>query len=329
MSWLLPLFLVLLGLYFSAIFSGSETGLYCVNRLRVQLDADRGDVQSQRLRQLFEDEQATLSVTLIGTNLMNYITTGAAAALFANQLGLGENSAEIVTVAILTPLVFVFGEVTPKNLFRRNPNLLMLRHSAVVSGSGFILRNIGAVFVLKSLARFVSRMMGAVKEENMPFDAKRRVSRLLREALVSEEVGQEQSDLIERVLNLAETPLHVAMIPRNRVTTISATATRKELLSLARRSDHRHVPVFDRHPRRIIGSIKLDQLLAADDWGTVADKLRPVVQFSAHIPVASALKKIQHSGHALGIVTDRAGLILGIITIKDLLEEIVGEMGTR
>jgi putative hemolysin len=327
MSLAMAIGLVLVGLALSGFFSGCETGLYCVNRLRVRLGVERGDPAAQRLGRLIEDEQATLTVTLIGTNLMNYVTTAAFAYLLADHLGLTDRDTELCTIVILTPIVFVFGEVTPKNLFQLSADKLMRRGGRLLDWTGWLFRMTGAVKLLSLTARSVTRLVGTDPVKAAGFHPKRRFSFLLRDALVGDVAGDEQSELVERVVQLPLTPVHAVMVPHNRVTRISATANRKELISTARRTRRARIPVYQRHPRHIIGLIKIDNLLASDDWQQVSDHLRPVTQIGAHDPVSSAINTLQGSGHTMAIVVDRGGQMLGIVTLKDLLQEVVGELG--
>jgi len=326
MNWMIAIFLVLVGLSLSAFFSGTETGLYCVNRLRLKLGVQRRDPRAMRLEGFLHDEQSALSVTLLGTNLMNYITTAAATYVVARCFGVDDRKTELYTVVVLTPIVFVFAEMTPKNLFQRNPDGLMLRSSLLLAIANRCFRMTGAVWALTRMTSVATRIVGSDADRAMSLDPKRRVALMLREALVGDVVGDEQSQLVGRILNLSETPLHGVMMPRNRVITLGADAGRRQLIALARRTHHRHVPVHQRNPRHIIGTIKIDTLLASQDWDVVGDKLRPVTTLSPHDTVSAAITRMQHSGHPLGIVADRGGQMLGIVTMKDLLEEVVGEL---
>ena len=327
MSLALAVGLVLVGLALSGFFEGSETGLYCVNRLRVRLGVERGDPAARRLGRLLEDEQATLTVTLIGTSLMNYVATAAFAYLLADHLGLGDRDTELYTIVILTPIVFVFGQVTPKNLFQLNADKLMRRGGRLLGLTSRLLRMTGAVMLLNFAAHAITRLVGTDAARPSGSDPKRRFSFLLREALIGDDAGEEQSELVERVVRLSVTPIHAVMVPHNRVTAVSAQADRKDLVSIARRTRRARLPVYDRHARHIIGLVKIDNLLARDDWERVGDRLRPVTKLSAHERVSSAINTLQQSGHAMAIVVDRGGQMLGIVTMKDLLEEVVGELG--
>lgn len=232
MMWFMVIVLMMIGLLLSGFFSGSETGLYCVNRLRLELGVKKMDVRAQRLVRVLEDEAGALSVTLIGTNVMNYLTTTAAAFLFAELVGLGETDTELYTVIVLTPIVFVFGEVVPKNLFQLYADQLLPRWSWLLAMANWICRMTGCVWLLKKLTILVQRIIGIDETSDPVVTPKWRIAALLQEALADQSWGQHQSALIDRVCQLSETPLHVAMVPKNRVTIISAQSDNRELVRI-------------------------------------------------------------------------------------------------
>ncbi len=117
------------------------------------------------------------------------------------------------------------------------------------------------------------------------------------------------------------------MVPRNRVVSIGAKADRRELLRLARRTPHAHLPVFASRSGHIIGLVTVDDLLHTDDWTTVGDRVETAMQVSPHDMVPSAITRMRRAGCELAIVTDRAGQMLGVVTLRDLLAEVVGELG--
>jgi CBS domain containing-hemolysin-like protein len=147
---------------------------------------------------------------------------------------------------------------------------------------------------------------------------------MLQEALVTDQFGQDQSDLIDRVCQLSETKLHKLMIPRNGVVIIAAQADRRELLRCVRRTGHARLPVFENDRRRIIGVVRVDELLHDDGWKTVIERIHSIVTFGPHESVASAMAQLQRAGRGMAVVADPGGRMLGIITLKDLVGEVVG-----
>lgn len=311
----------------SALCSGTETGVYCVNRLRVQLGAQRGDRRAQRLARILDEQQSAVMAILIGNNVTNYAGTAACAYLLGHYLDSSTLSVELYTVALLTPLVFIFGEVTPKNLFQANADALMPPVSGPLELWMRLLRATGVIPMLRAMTRGAARLLredpGILKSS----DPRRRVALLLSEALAGRTVDEEQSRLVERSLQLAETPLHAVMVPRSLVVTVPAEADRRELLAVARRTRHRRAPVVDPKSRQVIGLADIDALLAADDWTTVGQQAAPILALRPADTVGSAIPQMQQGGHAMAVVTDRSGQMLGLVTIKDLLEELVGELG--
>lgn len=327
MSWAI-LGVVLAGLLFSAFFSGAETGLYRVNRLRLHLRAQQRDPKALRLAGVLEDEQGALSVTLIGTNVMNYITTTAVAYLFAEHWGVGKTDTEIYTVVIMTPIVFVFGEVVPKNLFQLHADRLMERVGGVLAVANGLFRGVGIVAALKWLAGVFNRLAAGYALGDSTAAPKRRMAAMLQEALAGGALAEDQSDLIDRVCRLSETPLLSAMVPRNRVTAIPARSKPRELMRVVRRTGYARLPVYDRDPRHMIALIKVDELLMDDDWETVSERARPTMTLGPHETVATALTRLRREGHRMAIVTDQGGQMLGLVTRKDLVREVVGEVAS-
>ena len=325
MMWALVGGAVLVGLLGSAFFSGCETGLYCVNRLRVQLGVQERNPKLLRLSSLLENEQEALSVTLIGTNLMHYVTTMAVAFLFAELLSWSAADTELYTVLLVTPVVFVFAEVVPKNLFQLHADRLMPRGSWLLTSADRVFRATGIVWLLTKLTRAATRLFGGATSLRTVTAPKRRMTMLLQEALVGHTHGEHQSDLIDRVVRLSETPVRAVMVPQQRVVAVAATADRRELIRFARQTGFARCPVYGKRRSEIIGVIKVDELLRSDDWRTVGERLGPVTTLRPQETVASAIAHMKQGGGEFGVVSDQAGLMVGVVTLRDLLEEVVGE----
>ncbi|HNQ21828.1 MAG TPA: CNNM domain-containing protein [Phycisphaerae bacterium] len=329
MSWCVVSAAALVTLLLSGFYSGSETGLYCLNRLRVHLGTQQGDARARYLARLLEDEQATLSTALLGTNLMNYLLTAVATHALVQLLGFTTREAEAYTVLLVTPVVFVFGEVVPKNLYQAHADTLMARSGALLWLSRRVFQTVGATGFLKRLASGILRLLGESSGVREAFGPKRRVIRLLREALVHERHGADRSEWVDRVMRLGNTPLHQIMVPFNRVVGVPAGADRRQLVGTARRSGHARLPVYERSPRHVIGVVNVDALLRDDAWGTVGERTAPAVRISPHDTALTALRTMRRQGHPLAVVADHSGRMLGIVTLADLLEEVIGEGQTR
>jgi CBS domain containing-hemolysin-like protein len=325
MIWLILLVIIAVGLFFSGLFSGAETGFYCVSRLRLHLGTRQNDHRAVRLSRILQDRQAAVGMTLVGTNLMNYITTAATAVLLAKVLS--EPDTEVYTVLVLTPIVFVFGEVVPKTLFQRYAYALLTRCSALIAPAYQLMRVSGILWCHRMLTGLVTWLTGADPMQRGTFDPKRRMATLLQEALAGQRLGDDRSYLVEQVMQLSETPLHAVMVPRNRALTIAAGADKRELMRAARRTTDAHLPVYDTNPRHIVGTVAIDDLLRSKEWKSVGEHLDPVMTVSPHVTVATAMDRMQGTGCDMVIVTDRGGQMLGVATLRDLLDTVLGELG--
>jgi len=323
MIWAFIITIVLLGLFLSGLFSGCETGIYCVNRLRIELGLRSADAGAARLQHLLADEQSAVSVALIGTNVANYIITTAVAFLFSSLLDRSDAQAELYTVAIVTPVVFVFGEVVPKNLFQLHADYLMRLVSVPLTITARMCRAVGIVHLLKMFVSAANRLAGSIESDTIT-TPRHRVASLLQDALADRVLGEEQSELVDRVVQLSETAVHAVMVPRNRVTSIHIKANRKDLLRIAGRTVHARLPVYDTARTHVMGIIKIDDLLQRHDWKTVGECMRDVPTVRPHITVARAIRTLQEMHRSIAVVTDNTGRMLGIVTLTDLLEELVG-----
>ena len=325
-KWLSMIAFIMVTLLLAGLFSGSETGFYCLNRLRVFLGVQQGNRRAVRLGRLIEDEQGTLAGTLAGTNIMHYLLTSAVAFTFTSLIGLDPANAEIYTVAILTPVIFVFAEVVPKNVFQRHADSLMPRFSWLLYVANRTFRAIGLVWLMKKLTALAARWTGAPEVEPLTGGPKRYIASLLQEALAERQLGEDQSELIERVVKLSDTPVRFVMVPQHKVVMISADADRERFLRLARSTEHARVLVYSGRRTQIIGLVKIDELLRDPSWRRAGERVVPVLQLRPFETVANAMARMQRIQKEMAIVTGFGGGLLGIVTLRDLLDEVVGEI---
>lgn len=316
--------LIVLSLFMSAVYSGSETGLYCMNRVRLNVAAKVGGSAARRLLVFVADEQRALSTLLVGTNVCNYLVTISMAYLLVRLAGVTGRANELYTTLIATPLIFVFGEFAPKALFERRSDPLMLKVSAI------ILTSLRLLFIPVTMLGWISRPIirwfdpAGIANAN---DPRRKVSLMLHDALAADDdESDKHRELVDGVLRLRSVRLHEVMTPRNHVISVSADGDRRACLAAARKSAHTRLCVYDQNPRRIIGTVQVHRVLAGGDDARIRDHLESTVQLSAHHSVASALVTMQQQRVRLAVVADRSGMLLGVVTLKDLLEELTGEL---
>lgn len=316
----------LAALLFSALFSGIETGVYCVNRLKLRLAAERRERGSRRLSWLVERSDELVITTLLGTNVSDYVLTACLTALLLSA-ALSAGAAELYTTAIATPLVLVFGGIVPKDWFRRDADRLMLRLAGPLVIAHRLARWSGALWLLRAWTRW---LIGRIDPQRATSPAqalpRARAMRLLREGAASGGLSQMQREMIERVMSISKVPLMKIMIPRQRAAMVPENISREDLLRAARMAHFSRLPVYRGDPRRVIGIINVYDILTDEQKRPVPEYVQPAVQLRAEETVPAALLKLQRAHQAMAIVTDPAGHCLGLFTIKDLVEEIIGEL---
>jgi putative hemolysin len=243
------------------------------------------------------------------------------------QSAAARNLAEVYATAVLTPLILVFCGVIPKDWFQRRADQLMYPLALPLTGCRRVVRWTGLIWVLSRLTDHLTRWIDssgvAAETDLLP---RARIRRLLSEGAVSGGLSAFQRDTLERVMNISRVRLANIMIPRRRAAIVPIDIPRDELLRIARMAHFSRLPVYRDDPRRIVGIVNVYDVLTDEQEKPIAEYVRPVTALPATDTVPAALLKLQRAREVMGIVTDRAGSCLGLFTMKDLVEEIVGDL---
>jgi putative hemolysin len=318
--------LLVLAVVAGALASGSETGVYCLDHVRLRVACEQRDPAALRLERLVRDPQTVVISALVGTNVADYVATACVVALLLDA-AVHEGRAELYATAIVTPLLLVVGGIIPKDWFRRESNRLMARLSGLLWLWVRLLQAVGIVAVLHALPRALLRWLAPGRAEAEPDVLPRaRTLHLLREGAARGGLTHVQRDLIERVLNLSSVRVSDVLIPRNRAVLVPQDIARDDFLRIARMAHFSRVPTYRGDPRHIVGIVNVYDVLTDRDSKPVADHARPPVTLAEYMHVSAALLKLQRARQAMAVVLDRSGSCVGILTVKDLVEEIVGDL---
>lgn len=320
---LLIFFLLLL----SAFFSGAETGSYCVNPVRLRLRSDEGNSAARRLRRLLDDRQAILSVTLIGTNVANYLMTVCVAICLGRVWEtFTDRELEVYTTLILTPVIFVFGEMVPKNWFRQDADRLMERCSSPLAAFAKILRGLGAVAFLKWLSGHLLRWWHGGTQWEQAIHPRRKIVSLLKEGVAEGVLSEEQSKLVDGVLSLSNQSVGSVMIAISDVVKLGHDAQREDVLETIRNHRYSRYPVLGQDRRSIVGVINVYEFLADPVAQSLDSFISKPLALEPQSTVSAALYAMRESRQTFGTVLDQWGNCVGVVTAKDLVEEIVGDL---
>lgn len=311
-----------LGLVGSALASGLETGFYVLDPVQLRHRALGGDTAARRVEQERRQPGRLLALLLLLTNSMNYLATFGLGGLLAH-LATNEGLAIAIEALVITPLVFVLGESLPKEIFRRHADRLVYTLSAplpLLRWAATIVLLLPFVQIMQAMA---SRLSG--KRSGRTENARGRIARLLKEGARQGVIGDQHTELIDRILSLRVRRVRTRMVPWARVTTISRSLDPESRRRVLKRSRFTRLPVVD-NDGRLVGVLNTVRALSDPDRATV-DLMRQPLLLDANDSMLDAIDRLRSEGRGMGIVV-KAGTLtpLGVVTVKDLVEPLTGEL---
>ncbi|WP_311145534.1 hemolysin family protein [Stomatobaculum longum] len=310
-------------LVLSALFSSSETALTTVNRIRIRTLAGQGDKRAMTLLAVLQNPEKMLSVILIGNNVVNLYASSLATTVTLSLFG-----SKLVGVAtgILTLAVLVFGEVAPKTMASRNAEQIALRAAGPVKCLMWLFTPL--VFVVNNLARLVMKLFGADrpgKRELMTAEELRTIVQVGHEDGVIE---NSERKMIDNVFDFGERSARDIMIPRIDMTCIDVEAGYDELMEVVREEKYTRIPVYKESADTIVGILNIKDLLfrAQDKPFRIAELMRKPLFTYEQKKTSELMVEMRKNYTNLAIVLDEYGVTAGMVTMEDILEEIVGEI---
>lgn len=325
MLWLQAAALVIL-LAFSGFFSMSETAFIRTNSVMVKGKADEGDRRAKRLEKLLRRPERLLSAVLVGNNLVN-IAAASLATVIAVQLW-GAAGAVIATFG-LTFIILVFAEITPKTYAVQHAEGISMRISAPLLLADRLLRPFAWAF--QRIAVVILRLFGIkVDQDEQYFVTQEEIEMMVKVGAEEGEVEAFEQKVIEEVFDFTETHVHRVVTPWPKVRFLNKDATLREALDLISESGHSRIPIVDGDMEHVMGFVHAKDLLKHTDEDLetepVTDELRAVLFTDSKTPADKVLARMQRERKLMAIVQDRDGKNLGIATVEDLVEELIGEI---
>jgi putative hemolysin len=314
---------VIILLCLSAFFSSSETALTTVNQIRMRTLADNGDKRAARVLRVTGNPGKMLSAILIGNNIVNLSASSISTSLAIHLFG---NTGAGIATGILTFLILIFGEVTPKTMATIKADSMSLTASAPI---GFLMKILTPViFIINKLSLGLMFLLHV----NIKDAQKKMTEEELRTIVdVSQENGvieHEERDMIHNLFDFGDAEAKEIMVPRIDMTFVQADATYQEVLDIFRQDMFTRLPVYEDSTDNVIGIINMKDFLLQNDTPefSVRKLLREPYFTYEHKNTADLFLEMRKSSISLAIVLDEYGVTAGLITLEDLLEEIVGEI---
>lgn len=304
----------------SAFFSSAETSLTTVNRVRLKTLADEGNRRAKTALQVLEKYGKMLSAILIGNNIVNL-----SASALATTLAIHIHFTVGIATAILTVVILIFGEIVPKNMAMINSEKMALLYASMISGLMKILTPV--IFVIDSLAKGIMKLfrMDGDKKTAMTENELRTYVEVGHEDGVIE---SEEREMIYNVFDFGDAVAKDVMIPRIDMVTVDKEATYEEVMDVFKDCMYTRIPVFEEDKDNIIGLINIKDFILVEDKDQfkISDILRQAYYTYEFKKTADLLVEMRQKCFNVAFVLNEYGGTAGMITLEDLLEEIVGEI---
>lgn len=316
------IFLIIL-LILSAFFSSAETALTTVNKIRIRTLAEDGDKRAKCVLRITDDSGKMLSAILIGNNIVNLSASSLATSLAIKLLG---NMGAGIATGILTFLILIFGEISPKTLATIHSEKIALRYSGIISFLMKILTPV--IFLINNLSLGFLRLLRVNPNDGSQQMTEEELRTIVDVSKESGVIESDEHEMINNLFDFGDSQAKEVMIPRIDVTFVHVDSTYDELLELYKKDKFTRLPVYEESIDNVIGIVNVKDLLLCTDKEhfSVRDIMRDPYFTYEHKNTSELLIELRKSSISLAIVLDEYGVTAGIITLEDLLEEIVGEI---
>ncbi|MBQ7123587.1 MAG: HlyC/CorC family transporter [Oscillospiraceae bacterium] len=309
-------FLVMMSAYFSA----TETAFNSLNMTKIKIAAERGDKTAELVIRLLDDYNRLLTTILVGNNIVNIALSSIATVLFIELLG-GDIGATVST-AVITVVVLIFGEITPKSIAKESPEAFAKFSAPIINFLAIILTPVNFIFSMwKKLVSLVVKSSGeqAVTEEEL--------LSMVDEVEHSGGIGEQEGELIRNAMELNENDAADIATPRVDIEAVEKNWTKEEVAEVFVETGYSRLPVYVDSLDNIIGIIHRTDFYNNYDKDDIAETmLTEPVFIPKTMKIGALLKLLQKKKCHMAVVTDEYGGTFGIVTMEDILEELVGEI---
>ncbi|HJZ87175.1 MAG TPA: hemolysin family protein [Polyangia bacterium] len=305
-----------------AFFSGSEMAVVAADRLKLERLATAGSRGARILVRFLEQPQRLLATTLVGTQLAVVTATIVITVQVLTNPRL-EPRAELLTIGLLSPVLLIFAEVVPKTLFQQHADAIAPRVAWPLALASLAFSPF--VFVMTRFTQAVTRVLRI--EEHRAVITREELELLLRAPTAEGEITEGERRMITRIFDFGETTVYDVMVPLSEVFALPDDASLDEAVREVQEKRHTRIPVYRERVDQIVGVVhSFDLLKAGARTGSVGELAKPGIYVPEGQAAIDLLVRLQRERQGMAVVVDEYGGAIGIVTIEDILEEIVGEI---
>lgn len=309
----------------SALFSSAETSLTTSNKLKIQSLADQGSKRARILLKISEDSGKMLSAILIGNNLVNNAATALTTSLIIQLFG---NSGVGIATGVITLLILIFGEISPKTLATIHSEKMALLYAPLIH---FLMKIFTPViFIVNKLSMGVLFLLRVNPDQKVNTMTEHELRTIVDVSHEDGVIESEEKEMIYNVFDMGDAKAKDIMVPRVHVTFADINSTYDELIEIFREDKFTRLPIYEETTDNVVGTINMKDLLLYNYNDKkefhVRDILREAYFTYEYKSISELLVEMRQASINIAIVLDEYGETAGLITLEDLLEEIVGEI---
>jgi CBS domain containing-hemolysin-like protein len=315
---LIFIFAVLLAM--SAYFSATETAFSSLNRIRMKNMANSGNRKAIQTLKFSEDFDRVLTTILIGNNIVNIASASVATVIFTTAYG---NAGVTISTIVTTVLVLIFGEITPKSLAKESPENFAMFSTPILKFLSVLFYPLNLLFA--QWKKVLSRVFKSGDRQAM---TQEELLTIVDEAESEGGLDSHEGELIRSAIEFNDLAVREILTPRVKVIALSQKSSVEEIRNAFSFHGFSRLPIFDENVDRIIGVIHEKDFYNMLNEGQedIPSIIKSIVAVAPHIKISELLRRLQHSKSHLAVVVDEYGGTLGIVTLEDILEELVGEI---
>lgn len=313
--------LILLAL--SAFFSSAETALTTVNRIHMRTLADADNKKAKMILKITKDSAKMLSAILIGNNIVNLSASSIATTLAISMFG---NYGAGIATGIITFLILIFGEVSPKTLSTIKADSISMKIAGIINVLMIVLTPV--IFLINKLSLGVLFLFGVKASDGNRVMTEEELRTIVDVGQETGVIEDEERAMIHNVFDFGDAEAKEVMIPRIDMTFVHIDADYNEVLKIYKQDMFTRLPVYEESTDNVVGIINMKDLLLIEntDNFSIRDIMREPYFTYEHKNTSDLFLEMKKSSISLAIVLDEYGVTAGLITLEDLIEEIVGEI---
>lgn len=321
----IQILIILICVIGSAFFSATETAYTTFNKIRMKNLAEKGDKRAKLVIRLEENYDKLISTILVGNNIVNILCSSLATVLFIHLLAdkIGEGLSSTLSTLAVTIVVLTFGEITPKTVAKKSPDKFVMFAAPLINL--FVIIFTPITFIFRGLQNLVSRLTKSDDDKGM---TEEELISIIEEAEEDGGLDESESTLIKSAIEFNELEVGDIFTPRIDITAVSKDATKEEIENTFSESGYSRIPVYEGDIDNVVGLLYYKDFFSWDykEDSTIDEIIKPVIYVAKTQKINDLLKELQEKQLHLAIVMDEFGSTAGLVTLEDILEEIVGDI---